>query len=254
MDLAAELADLPFDVATSPWDGHEVNIGYAVMNQPMSSGDLLGLRVFPRSDFGGYVSVWHRDPAGAWSQYVDRGPVAAGCPRVWGPALDHAGAATIEVDWVAPSQLVVRMPRPALRWRVSLSRTLPLRVLNAVHGRLPMATWRHPRLVALREWAVRLLGLGTVALSGTAPAGQHLTAALDRLYWVEASSAELDGRDLGGDVVLDTCPTIGGWPLPRRGVFAIGAAHDTIEDPEEYAALRRATVGPQAPSRDHPDG
>lgn len=126
MDLAAELADLPFAVATSPWDGHEVNIGYAVMNQPMSSGDLLGLRVFPRSDFGGYVSVWHRDPGGAWSQYVDRGPVAAGCPRVWGPALDHAGAATIEVDW------------------------------------------------------------------------------------------------------------------------AIGAAHDTIEDPEEYAALRRATVGPDA--------
>jgi hypothetical protein len=119
-------------------------------------------------------------------------------------------------------------------------------VLNAVHARLPLATWRRPRLVALREWAVRLLGLGTVSLSGTAPAGQHLTAALDRLYWVGASSAELDGRDLGSGVVLDTCPTIGGWPLPRRGVFATGAAHGTIEDPDEYARLRRATVGRDA--------
>lgn len=230
MELADELAGR-FGDATSPWDGHEVNVGYAVMNQPMSRGDQLALRVFPRSDFGGYVSVWHRDPGGAWSQYVDRAPVEAGCPRVWGPALTHAGPAAISTDWVGPNELEVRMDDPRLRWRLAMSSTLPLRVLNALHAPMPLSTWRPRSLVALREWAARLLGLGRVSMAGVAPTGAHLVAVLRRMFWVDRSSAELDGRDLGHPVVLDRCPTIGGWPLPRRGVFAIGEAHSSAEEP-----------------------
>ena len=238
--LAAELADLPFGVATSPWPGFEVTAGYAVMNQPMASGDQLALRVFPRSDFGGYVSVWHRDPAGAWSQFVDRAPVEAGCPRAWGPALAVAAPADIAVEWTGPHELDVRMDRPRLRWRVSMVATRPLRVLNALHQRLPLWTWRHRSLIRLREAALRVLGLGPVRLSGVVPAGVPLIAALERLYWVDRSTASLEGRDLGAPVVLDTCPTIGGWPLPRRGVFAIGEAHGGIRDHAEYEQLRRS--------------
>lgn len=248
MDLAAELDGVPFEATTSDWDGYEVNAGYAVMNLPMSSGDLLALRVFPRTDFGGYVSVWHRDPDGAWSQYVDVAPVEAGCPRVWGPALAHAAPASIHVDWTGPNELEVRMVRPTLRWRLSMSRTLPLILLNALHAPLPLSTWRPRQLVALREQVARLLGLGAVSMSGTAPTGVQLVAVLRRMYWVDDATAELDGRDLGAPVVLGQCPTIGGWPLPRRGVFAIGEAHATIGDLEEYQRLRRdALAGPGGP-------
>lgn len=239
MDLAAELDGHKFGPTTSAWDGFEVNVGYAVMNLPMSTGDQLALRVFPRTDFGGYVSVWHRDPEGAWSQYVDVAPVEAGCPRVWGPSLAHAGPAAIDLDWTGPNQLEVRMDRPALRWRMSMSRTLPLRLLNALHAPLPLSTWRPRGLVTLREWAVRGLGLGAVSMAGTAPTGQQLVAVMRRMFWVDHATAQLDGRDLGAPVVLDQCPTIGGWPLPRRGVFAIGEAHATIGDPDEYQRLRR---------------
>lgn len=243
MDLAAELDGLQFGPTTSTWDGFEVNRGYAVMNLPMASGDLLGLRVFPRSDFGGYVSAWHRDPDGAWSQYVDVAPVEAGCPRVWGPALAHAGPASIHVDWTGPDALEVSMDRPALRWQLSLSRTWPLTLLNALHAPLPLATWRPRGLVTLRERVARWLGLGAVSMAGTAPTGEQLVAVLRRMFWVEHSTAQLDGRDLGAPVVLDRCPTIGGWPLPRRGVFAIGEAHATIGDPDEYRRLRRDLPG-----------
>lgn len=242
MDLAAELADLPFGEATSPWDGYEVNVGYAVMNQPMSSGDQLALRVFPRSDFGGYLSVWHRDQAGAWSQYVDRAPVEAGCPRAWGPALAHAAPASIEVEWTGPCQLEVRMDDPALRWQLAMTTTVPVNVLNALHSPLPLSSWRPRALIRIREQALRLLGLGPVRLSGIAPVGERLVAVLGRMYWIERSVAQLNGRDLGGPVVLERCPTIGGWPLPRRGVFAIGQAHGTIGEPDDYQRLRRATV------------
>lgn len=239
MDLAAELDGQPFGLITSDWDGFEANVGYAVMNLPMSRGDLLALRVFPRTDFGGYVSVWHRDPDGAWSQYVDAAPVEAGCPRLWGPVLAHAATASIHVDWTGPHQLEVRMDRPALRWQMSISRSLPLMLLNALHDRLPLSTWRPRSLIMLREWVARLLGLGAVSMVGVAPTGEQLVAVMRRMFWVENSTAQLDGRDLGTPVVLGQCPTIGGWPLPRRGVLAIGEAHATIGDPDEYQRLRR---------------
>lgn len=227
MDLAAELADVPFGSTTSPWAGYERHIGYGVMVQPMSSGHLLALRVFPRTDLGGYVSVWHRDPAGDWAQYVDRAPVEAGCPRVWGPALRRADSAAISVTWTGPCALEVRMDQPALEWRLTFGQTVPLAALNAVSARLPLGTWRPRVLVAAREWIARLLGLGPVALSGPAPSA-HLIAALERMYWVEHSAATLEGEDLGDPVVLPACPRIGGWPLPRRGVLGIGEAHGAV--------------------------
>lgn len=248
MNLAAELSELERGHATSPWEGFEITAGYAVMAQPMSSGHVLGLRVFPRSDFGGYRSVWHRDPAGGWAQYVDGAPVEAGCPRVWGPALDRAAPARIDVEWTGPMTLRVSMDEPPLDWWLEARSSPALRLLNAVHRRLPVSTWRPSWLVTAREWMLRGLGLGAVSLAGRAPAGQHVVAALERMYWVERSGATLHGRDLGRPVTLRACPTIGDWPLPRRGVLAIGEAHSTIEDPSDHARLRRRTTA------DPPDG
>lgn len=242
MKLASELAEPTFGLASSPWEGHEVSAGYAVMGLPMSSGDILALRVLPRTDFGGYVSVWHRDVDGAWAQYVDRAPVEAGCPRVWGRALSHAAAASISVTWTGPNAVQVRMDQPALEWSFEIQRTMPLALLNALNGPLPLSTWRHRSLIAVREWAARLLGLGQVHLAGMSPSDQRVVVAMKRMYWVDRSTASLQGRDLGSPVTLDESPRIGGWPLPRRGVFAIGEAHVTITDPGEYERQRDAAV------------
>lgn len=243
MNLAAELSQLARGHTRSDWEGYEVNAGYAVMALPMSSGHVLGLRVFPRSDFGGYRSVWHRDPGGAWAQYVDGAPLEAGCPRVWGPALARSGVASISVEWVGPMALRVRMDDPLLDWSLEVGQSPGLVVLNALHRRLPLSTWRRPALVAARERILQALGLGRVPLTGLAPAGQRLVAALQRMYWVAASAATLDGEDLGGPVALPDCPILGGWALPRRGVLAVGEAHATIEDHQDYERLRRLTVG-----------
>lgn len=242
MDLAAELSRLDWHATTSPWPGYEVNRGYGVMNLPFSSGDLLGLRVFPQTDFGGYLSVWHRSPAGEWSQYVDRAPVEAGCPRAWGPALAVADNATIGLEWTGPTQLTVTMEEPELWWRLEFGRTLGLAALNALHGPLPLASWRPRFVVAIRERVAQFLGLGRAAMSGRAASGQHLVAVLRRMYWVVGSTARYEGRDLGEPVALDACPTIGGWPLPRKGLLAIGEAHVTTADKVEYDRLRAHAI------------
>lgn len=231
-DLAAELADAPFQRTSSPWAGYEHNAGCAVMILPMSQGDLLGLRVFPRTDFGGYLSVWHRPPGQGWAQYVDGAPLGHGCPRVWGPALARAEQARISVSWTDAMSLTVTMERPSLTWELVLGQSPMLALLNLLHSRLPLATWRPRSLVRPREWVARGLGLGPVALSGTTPTGSHLVAVLRRLYWVQDSRATLEGRDLGRPTVLARNPTIGDWPLPRRGVFAVGEAHGTTPAPD----------------------
>lgn len=243
VDLGSRLQDPVFAATTSPWRGYERNAGYAVVNQPLSSGHMLALRVFPATDFGGYVSVWHRDPDGAWAQYVDRAPVEAGCPRVWGPALEHAANASITVDWVAPDRLHVGMVEPSLEWDMTIQDSLLLRLLNAVNGRLPLATWRPRPLVAARERLASRLGLGPVSMSGTVPTGERLTAAVRTMHWIGGSRARLAGEDLGTAVVLAESPTIDGWRLPRRGVFAEAEAHVTTPDRHDYERLRRATVG-----------
>jgi hypothetical protein len=58
------------------------------------------------------------------------------------------------------------------------------------------------------------------------------------MYLVDQSEAILDGAVLGRPTRLARNPTLGGVPLPARGVLAIGQAVWRIRDPEEYARLR----------------
>ena len=49
----------------------EAVTGWGVFALPLSSAHVLALRVFPEGTFTPYVAVWHRDPEGRWSIYVD---------------------------------------------------------------------------------------------------------------------------------------------------------------------------------------
>lgn len=241
MDIRRYLEGIEPGVSTSPWPGHELVRGYAVMVLPFSTGHLLALRAWRQNDFAPYVSVWHRGPDGGWGMYSDGTVLEATCPRYWGDAVTHAGLASIDLEWTGPDALLVRMEEPRLEWTMTLSAPLPLRVLNALSAAMPLWTWKPRVLRRIREWAARgLLGMGEMHLSFTSPSGFDTIIMPERVYFVATSSAVLEGRDLGRPVRLDANPTLGSVPLPTRAVFAIGQAHARSPDPEEYRRTRRS--------------
>lgn len=208
---------------------------------PFSSGHLLGLRVFPETDFAPYCSVWHCTPDGAWSIYNDGPSLETTCPRWWGPALRTASLTRIDVEWTGPSELSVAVASPSLVWTMSVGAPAYLRALNAVSGAMPFWTWKLAPMLRVREWvAERLLGMGRLRFSFWTPSGQDAVIMPEEVYFIEESDARLEGRDLGRPVRLEANPTIGDVPLPTRPSFVVGQAHATVRDPEEYRRTRES--------------
>ena len=223
----------------APWPGHEYVRGWGVFGLPFDSGHVLALRVFPQSSFGPYRTVWHRAPDGRWSIHADAPRVEHACPRYYGPACAHVGAASIELRWTGPRTLRVTMAEPALDWTVTAARSPLLAVLNPLSAAMPLASWRPPALVRARERLARALGMGRLQMSGPMPSGHPGLLMPQRMYLVDESTAVLDGVDLGSPTRLDECPEIGGVPLPARGVMAIGQAMWPIRDRTEFDRARR---------------
>ena len=244
MNLAGRLDALEQKTGRSPWAGHEYGRGYGVLCLPFDSGHLLGLRVFPENDFAPYVSVWHRPPDDDWAIYVDGPALETACPRYWEPATRAVDFADVDLRWTGPATLRVEMDEPALEWTLSVGASPLLRALNAFNASLPRWTWRSRRLLGLREWvARRYLGYGDVDLSFTAARGHEVVLVAKECYRVVASSARLEGRDLGEPVALEQNPTVGDVRLPAAPSFVVGEAHATILDPEEYRRTRAAVRG-----------
>ena len=225
LDLAGSLRDLPERQGEPPWPGHEYVKGWGVFGLPFDSGHVLALRVFPENDFSPYRTLWHRDPEGRWSIYVDGQSADTACPRYYGQACSRIGYSTIRLDWTGPASLRVTVDEPALAWTLTARQTPMLRVMNAISPRLPLTTWRSPRLVHAREvMAQRMLGLGEIRMSGTMPSGHEGILMPQRMYLIDETTAVLDGTDLGRATHVTPNPDIGGVPLPARGVLAIGQA------------------------------
>jgi hypothetical protein len=226
-------------IEESPWADHEYVRGYGAFVLPFSSGHLLALRVALQNSFGPYVSVWHRDPGGAWSIFVDGPSLEAACPRYWGPATRRTAFADIEVDWTGPSDIGVEVDEPRLSWTMSMSAPPILRAANAVTAALPLWTWTVGPLVRAREWvASRFLGVGDVQFSFTTPSGHDTVLVPSAEYVVHESAAVLEGRSLGEPVRLEENPTIGGVALPTRPSFVFAEAHMGVLDPDEYQRTR----------------
>src|SRR5262245_59613474 len=91
---------------------------------------------------------------------------------------------------------------------------------------------------AWREGMASMLGVGEIKLSGVMPSGHTGTLMPKQMYFVDESRAVLGSTDLGHPTHLAQCPTIGGVPLPARGILAIGEAVWEILDPVEYEQTR----------------
>lgn len=253
-DLASKLSDLPALRGDAPWPDYEYVKGWGVMGLPFDSGHYLALRVFPENDFAPYKTVWHRDPEGRWSIYVDGPRLDAACPRYYGPACTHVGHATIDLTWTAPMSLRVNVDAPRIDWTLDATETPLLRVLNAMSARLPTWTWRPRSLLRARELlARRVLGMGDIRMRGTMPSGHTGTLMPERMYFIDDATATVDGKELGHPARVTPTPDIGGFPLPARGVLAIGQAAWPIIDHDEYARTRAETISGFTPRPSPPD-
>ena len=245
MSLSAQLSGLPAVRGNAPWPNHEYVKGWGVFGLPFDSGHVLALRVFPENDFSPYRTVWHRDPGGRWSIYVDGPRLDTACPRYYGAACHFTGHAQIGLTWAGPATLRVTMDSPALEWTLTATSTRLLDLLNTMSAAMPLATWRPRSLVRARERLASALGMGQLKLTGTMPSGHTGTLMPGRMYLIEESRAMLDGADLGLPAHLRDNPTIGGVPLPARGVLATGQAAWEILDPAEYERARSQTATAQ---------
>jgi hypothetical protein len=227
------------EMGEAPWPDHEYVRGWGVFGLPFDSGHVLALRVFPQGSFGPYRTLWHRDPAGRWSIHADARSVEHACPRYYGPACDYVGAARIDLEWTGPRTLHVTMDEPALDWTLTAERSPLLGLLNPISAALPLSSWRPRTLVQARQRLAQALGMGRLQMSGAMPSGHEGLLMPQRMYLVNESRAVLAGVDLGSPTRLRENPTIGGVPLPARGVLAIGEAMWPIRDREEFDTARR---------------
>ena len=227
------------DMGEAPWPGHEYVRGWGVFGVPFDSGHVLALRVFPQSSFGPYRTLWHRDPEGHWSIYADARRVGYACPRYYGAACDHVGAARIDLEWTGSHALRVTMVAPALDWTLTIARSPLTGLLNPLSAAMPLSSWRPRVLLRARERVAQAMGMGRLQMSGVMPSGHSGLLMPQRMYFVDRARASLDGVDTGTPARLRENPTVGGVPLPARGVLAIGQAMWPIKDPAEFASAQR---------------
>jgi hypothetical protein len=179
------------------------------------------LRVFAQTDFGPYRSLWHRDPAGAWTIYVDGVAVGEACPRYFGSALRSSRAARISLDWRGPAELFVAMDDPPLEWNAKMGGSHVTAAMNVVLPRISDNVWRRPAVPRLFERLAKHF-LGDADMLAMAPNGHRHLLAPQRMFLIVDSRAVLAGEDLGKPIRARENPHIGPWRLPARPVFAMG--------------------------------
>ncbi len=219
-------------------DGAEERFaGYGVMGLPFASGHLLAMRRFPATSVGpGYTSVWHRDPAGAWTFYTDVEPLQS-CNRYFGSDVDKTIVGAIDVDWTGPRTFVIRVKDADVEWESALASTLATRILNLMGRLLPDRLWKQPLVLsAMGAMAGPALRAGRLGMRGVAPNGQRFVAN-PRLVWTIASSrATIRGESLGSPGPLASQARLGDFWIPQRGLFVVGRAFFEPFDADRHLA------------------
>jgi hypothetical protein len=208
--------------------------GYGLMGLMFQSGDVLAFRGFTASSIGPpYLSIWHRHPDGRWEIHTNVEPARA-CPRYFGPALHSYRVDEIDITWNGAAELSITAVRARLHLALRLQGTPLTRVLGAASRAAPDSLIEQARFGAI---AGNILGAGRMTLAGTAPAGQRFVIRPHALWRVSAAAAVIDGRDKGAVAVPFDQASLGGFLIPRRGLFATGRV--------EFAPLARmAGVAP----------
>src|SRR4051812_30959179 len=225
MTMSAQDAAMGMEAHRTRTDGPDERFaGYAVMGLPFASGHYLALRRFPSTPFEhGYHAVWHRDPEGSWTFYVDA-PSSASCPRYFDAAIAASVDADIRITWSGPSSLAVEVVG-VLAWTMELQTTAATAMMTGTARLLPDAAWTSRGvLAAMGSMAGPVLRAGRMRLAGHAPNGQWFRAAPRQIWSVATSSAVIHGTDVGDPGTPARQAHIGDIPLPQRGIFMVGEA------------------------------
>jgi hypothetical protein len=212
--------------------------GYGVMGAPFASGHVLAMRRFSASSVGGgYASVWHRDPDGAWTFYTSIEPLRA-CPRYFGAEARSAVECSIDVAWPGPRVLRVGVPSAGLAWEVELASTAATRALNAMARLMPDRLWKDRRVLSMMAAiAGPMLRAGRLGVQGRAPNGQAFVANPMVLWTIARTTATIGGADLGLPGSLAEQTRLGDFWIPQRGLFAVGRAFFETFDPARHLAV-----------------
>lgn len=210
--------------------------GYGVMGVPFSSGHVLAMRRFPITSVGpGYTSVWLRRPSGGWTMYADV-PPSVSCARYFGAGLEAAVQCPIRITWMGDSALTVRIGGDVdLTWDLEMEATPVTRAMTAALTRLPGQVLANPSVLkAMGAISGPVLRAGHVGLAGKVPNGQGFRAQPRSMWFVFRSSATLAGEDLGNPQPLQEQARLGGFWIPQRGIFVIGASSFDAFDPARH--------------------
>jgi hypothetical protein len=220
-DAAARVEDAP----VLPAGAGERFTGYGVLGVAFASGHVLALRRMAASSVGpAFTSVWHREPGGAWTFFVDADPDVT-CGRYFGSAGRVIRDDGIAVTWHGTTSFSVRVPRAGLAWAVHLATPPGIRALVALRRWLPQAIRRRPAARrTLAAAARRLLRTDHLTLAGEAPSGHGFRLDARDFWLVDASTARRHGEHLGPPVALRAPVRLGDFTIPAWGVFTIGEA------------------------------
>jgi len=228
--------------ASLPVGSGERFAGFAVIGVPFRSGHVLALRRFPASSLGaGYTSVWHRNPAGAWTFYSTISP-EQGCSRYFGAEIQRNIVGPIEIVWTDPSQFRVQIG-DALEWEVTLSESPLSRLMNSTARLVPEKWWQKRMTLKMMGNAARIaLGTGKMNLAGRTPNGHEFIANPQRVWLIDSSRAVVNGIDLGPLGALDVQASLNDFLIPQRGIFAVARAF--LEAPRGTSAQKSNAAWP----------
>lgn len=217
--------------------------GFGVLGLTFRGGDCLALRVMTRTSLGpGYRAVWHRAPGGAWHMFVTTDPEHS-CPRYFSAAATYERVPGIDLSWVDPVRLQVRIAG-VLDWDLLLRATPATRAMSALGGALPDAARRSdPILGAMGPMARPMLRTGRMRMVGAAPNRQRFQVVPTRIWRVAASTASIGGRDLGPIGPLARQIRLGDFWMPQHGLFYVGDARFSAFDPAIHSAVAAPADG-----------
>ena len=223
------------ELAQPPTGEGERFAGYGVIALPFAGGDILAFRRFPASSLGpGHTTIWHRHANGSWTFFVTIDPTLC-CPRYFGGAIDRVVVTDIETTWIGHDHLVVSAPDARVAWSMRIIASPSTRLVNFLVGLAPRLAWRDERLLRLAGAAGGIgMGAGPLRLAGTTPNGQRFQLRPRRLWRIDASAAQIEGRELG-PLGGNGGAELADFRVPAAGIFACGEGEFERLDPARHS-------------------
>ncbi len=157
-------------------------------------------------------------------------------------ALVAAEQRDIELRWLDEWTLRVRIDG-VLEWHMRIERTPATRAMTLAASHLPTALWRNSIvLAAMGRMAGPMLRAGMIRLNGRVPSQQWFKVNPEYVWVTTEVDAMLRDEPLGEAGPIVPQRQLGGFPIPNRGLFAVGRAIFETYDADRHVQSMPACV------------